>query len=165
MTDWQKSAAAAAVSVILGLSLAGCAHAGAAAGGGASPGNSVAAGSPSANSPSANAVSFDGTWTGTWTRTSPPRGSGTYQWVLHQHGQQITGTLQAGRSACLTSGPLTGHASGRRITLRAVTPSVTGAGKAFARYRGVLTGDKLHGTGVVTCSAGAGTASWRMTRQ
>jgi hypothetical protein len=84
--------------------------------------------------------------------------------VLHQHGQQITGTIQAGNSACLTTGSMTGHVHGTHIALHAVTPSVTGVGQAHATYHGTLAGNTLSGTAVVTCSAGTGFATWKITR-
>jgi hypothetical protein len=70
-------------------------------------------------------ASFSGVWSGIWTRVTPPRSSGTYRWVPHQRGHRVTGTLEAGNSACRTKGPLTGHVSGQHIVLHAVTPPST----------------------------------------
>ena|SRR5258708_4675138 len=113
----------------------------------------------------ADAAVIKGTWSGTWTRVTPPVSSGTYTWVLHQSGQQITGTLTAGQSACLTKGPLTGQISGAHVILHAVTPAVNGVGQAQATYHGVLAGTTLSGTGIVKCSVGVGLAHWKLTRQ
>ncbi|HET7013874.1 MAG TPA: hypothetical protein VFI65_08190 [Streptosporangiaceae bacterium] len=128
-------------------------------------GTSTPASAPHSHSPGTPAAaSFSGVWTGTWTRTTSPPGSGTYRWVLHQQGHRITGTLEAGNSACLTKGPLTGHVSGPRILLHAITPAVNGTGQASATYHGTLKDGTLSGTGTVKCSAGTGLATWKLTR-
>lgn len=117
-----------------------------------------------ASSGTPGTASFSGVWSGTWTRVTPPVGSGTYRWVLHQQGGQITGTLEAGKSACLTKGPLTGKTSGTHIVLHSVTPAVGGVGQASATYHGTLAGGTLSGTATVRCAAGVGLATWTLTR-
>jgi hypothetical protein len=152
--------AAAITATIAILLMTGCAHRA------ATPASNSTSTPASAHRPAVTpaAASFSGVWTGTWTRTTQPPGSGTYRWVLHQQGHQITGELQAGNSACLTQGPLTGHASGPHIVLHTVTPAVTGTGQASATYHGTLKGGTLSGTGTVRCSAGTGIATWTLTR-
>lgn len=154
----RRSAAAMIVTAVT-LLMTGCTH-----------GTTPAASSPStrtnapASSGSPATALFTGVWSGTWTRVTSPHGSGTYRWVLHQRGHQITGTLEAGSSACLTKGPLTGHVNGPHIVLHAVTPAVNGVGQASATYHGTLAGGTLSGTAIVRCSAGVGFGTWKLTR-
>lgn len=154
-----RMAGAAMIVTAITLLLTGCAHGTTPAAGGVGAGTSVPA-----SSGNAATAFFSGVWSGTWTRVTSPRGSGTYRWVLHQRGQQITGTLEAGSSACLTKGPLTGHVSGPHIILHAVTPAVNGVGQASATYHGTLAGGTLSGTAVVKCSVGVGYGTWKLTR-
>ncbi len=153
--------AAAMIVTAVVLLMTGCAHKAATA----PSSTSTRASAPAPGSLGAHdTASFSGVWSGTWTRVTAPRGSGTYRWVLHQRGRQITGTLKAGHSACLTSGPLTGQVNGPHIVLHAVTPAVNGAGQASATYHGTLRGGTLSGTGTVRCSVGVGIATWHLTR-
>lgn len=158
-TTTPRIPATAVIITAVALLMTGCTH-------GTTPtaGDTRTPTSAPASSAAPAAASFDGAWSGTWTRVTTPPGHGTYRWVLHQHGQQVTGTIQAGHSACLTNGPLTGRVRGTHITLHAVTPSVTGVGEAHGTYHGTLAGDTLSGTAIVTCSAGTGAATWKMTR-
>jgi hypothetical protein len=157
--------AAALIATAVALLMTGCAHkATPAAGRSSAPVAAPASSAPTSSAAPATA-SVAGTWSGTWTRVTSPPGSGTYQWVLHQHGDQVTGTLQAGHSACLTKGSLTGHVLGTRVILHAVTPAVGGVGQAHATYHGTLAGGTLAGTAIVTCSAGTGFGTWTMKRQ
>jgi hypothetical protein len=121
--------------------------------------------SAAATTPSAESVSIDGTWKGTWTRTSPPPSSGTMTLVLHHSGQSVTGQVEVVASACLTKGNVTGTVAGTKVTLHAVTPAVNGTGQATGDYEATLSGSKLGGSLTVTCSVGTGVGTWDLSRQ
>ena len=163
LTSAPRLSAAAMIVTGVALLMTGCAQgATQQAGSTTTPTSTPPASASSSAAPTT--ASFDGVWSGTWVRVTSPQGSGTYKWVMHQQGRQITGTLEAGNSACLTKGPLTGQISGTHITLHTATPAVNGVGVAHATYHGTLAGGTLSGTGVVRCSVGVGYATWKMTR-
>ena len=127
------------------------------------PGGQVTT-SPAAATTAA-AAPFAGTWTGTWKRTSPPPGDGTYTFVLQQQGQSISGTLTTTGSACLTHGNVTGSVTVDHITMHTKTPAINGNGDATGEYQGTLSGNKITGTLTVTCSVGVGLGTWEVTKQ
>ncbi len=107
----------------------------------------------------ADPTSLTGTWSGNWQRTSQPPGSGTYKLAITQVGTEIKGTIQAQGSACLTEHPLTGTISGDKVQFHVSDKGVT------ADYTGKVSGIRMSGTAIVTCSIGTGTANWQVSKQ
>jgi hypothetical protein len=115
-------------------------------------------------STAAAAAPAAGTWTGTWIRTAPVAGNGTYTFVLQQQGQTITGTIEATGSSCLTKGPVSGTLSGTKLTLHAETPAISGGGQAIGDYDATLAANKITGNIKVTCSTGTGVGTMDLTK-
>ena len=154
--------------VLLALLLTGCTHGAAAPNTGATTPPAGGASGPPATTDTATtstATPYEGTWSGTWSRTSPPQTTGTITFVLHQQGQSITGTVDVGGAACLTKGPVNGSVNGADISLHTVTPAASGGGQATGEYQGVLAGTKLSGSLTGGCSLGIGIGTWQVTRQ
>jgi hypothetical protein len=166
MTDALRRRSLMTLAVAAAVVLAGC---GSSSSPSSAPPSSVPSTTAVASSPVAttsasptatSAVDLSGTWKGPWVRVTAPAGKGQYTLTIQQSGAELTGTLVVTGSACLSSHPVSGNVLGSLVNFH----TTQGPGTGDFSGRLAATGLTMTGTAVVTCAAGVGRASWRLTK-
>ncbi len=123
--------------------------------------SSTSSSAPSSSSTAVAASGSDvgGTWTGTWQRTQPVPGQGAVTLDLATTANGIKGSVSWTGSACLGHADIEGALNGSAITYHTV------GGSATATFEGTVNGSSMSGTANVSCGAGNGVGTWKVTKQ
>lgn len=99
------------------------------------------------------------TWSGTWVRTKPAPGKGTMELTIPAGG---SASISATASACYPAGkptPAVATIDGKTLKI------AVDANGVKASYSGTVSGDEASGTMTVTCAAGTGSGTWKLTKR
>jgi hypothetical protein len=91
-----------------------------------------------------------GTWSGTWTNSTPDDATGTFELKWTQDGAKLDGTIQIDGTPCLTGGSITGKVRGDSINFGVVS------GQVEVNYAGTVSGNEMSGTYATSCGDASG---------
>jgi hypothetical protein len=105
---------------------------------------------------SAPGPDLTGTWSGSWTNTTPDMLSGSLDITFEQNGSKLSGSIAMSSSPCLAYGTIAGTIEGTRVEFRASEREITYV------FSGRLSGGALRGTYRTNCDDGRG--DWQAVR-